>query len=91
VGESPVNWPRLGERLYMMRRRRDLTAHDLARQAGTTRNTISMLENGRKPRISLDVIVRIGNVLGVSVEYLLGREELNDSPQVVPNLAPVPS
>jgi len=68
-------WRVLGTRLRQVRRRQDLTSQALAAKAGTTRMTISALENKRKPGVSFDVLFRIAGVLGVSLDYLAGRKD----------------
>jgi transcriptional regulator with XRE-family HTH domain len=68
-------WLVLGARLRQVRRRQDLTSEALAEKAGTTRATISALENTRKPGVSFQVVVRIAAVLGVSLDYLAGRKD----------------
>jgi transcriptional regulator with XRE-family HTH domain len=68
-------WRILGTRLRQVRRRQDLTSEELAAKAGTTRVTISALENTRKPRISFDVVMRVASVLGISLDYLAGRKD----------------
>jgi transcriptional regulator with XRE-family HTH domain len=68
-------WQTLGIRLRRARRMQDLTAVQLAAKAGTTRVLISALENTRKPRVSFDVVVRLAQVLGVSLDYLAGRKD----------------
>jgi len=68
-------WRVLGRRLRQVRRSQDLTSEALAKQSGTTRVVISALENTRKPGVSFAVLVRIANVLGVSLDYLAGRKE----------------
>lgn len=68
-------WQILGARLRRTRRMQDVTAAALAEKAGTNRNMISALENTRKPGVSLDVVVRIAQVLGVSLDYLVGRKD----------------
>jgi transcriptional regulator with XRE-family HTH domain len=65
----------LGERLHTIRRRRGLTLKELARRAGTSYVGISKLEHGQKPQVSLDVVVRLAEVLGVSLDYLVGRKD----------------
>jgi transcriptional regulator with XRE-family HTH domain len=42
---------------------------------GTARETFSRLENTKKPLASFDVLVRIAEVLGVSLDYLAGRKD----------------
>ncbi len=69
-----VNWHEFGERLHILRRRKQLTLKELASQAGTSYVTISLLERGKKPQISLDVVVRLAEALDVSLDYLVGRK-----------------
>lgn len=68
-------WRVLGRRLRQVRRRLDLTSQELAEKAGTTRVTISALENTRKPGVSFDVVVRIARELNISLDYLAGRKD----------------
>ena len=74
-----IDWERLGERVHVARRRKRLTSTELAQLAGTTRTTISRLENGHKPWISLDVITRIAKACDVSLDYLVGLDEGADA------------
>jgi XRE family transcriptional regulator, master regulator for biofilm formation len=69
------SWQTLGERIHMIRRRRGLTSKELAARVGTGRTTISRLENNSKPAVSLDVVVRIAQVLEISLDYLTGRKD----------------
>ena len=73
--ERAIDWGVLGERLLIARRRRHMTSAELAQRVGTSRVTISRLENGHKPHVSFDVILRIANVLDVSLDFLAGRRE----------------
>ena len=68
-------WRTVGERIHMIRRRRGLTSKELAALVGTGRTTISRLENNNKPQVSFDVLFRIADVLGVSLDYLAGRKD----------------
>jgi len=70
-----VNWNEFGERFHILRRRKKLTLKDIASQAGTSYVTVSLLERGKKPQISLDVVVRLAKVLDVSLDYLGGWKE----------------
>jgi transcriptional regulator with XRE-family HTH domain len=69
-----VNWNEFGERFHILRRRKKLTLKEIASQAGTSYVTVSLLERGKKPQISLDVVVRLAEVLDVSLDYLVGRK-----------------
>ena len=64
---------RFGERVHLTRRRRKLTLKALAQQANTSYATVSKLERGDKPQVSLDVADRLADVLGVSLDWLLGK------------------
>jgi transcriptional regulator with XRE-family HTH domain len=75
VPMTQQEWRILGTRLRQVRRRLDLTSQQLAEKAGTTRVTISALENTRKPGVSFDVVARIATVLGISLDYLAGRKD----------------
>jgi transcriptional regulator with XRE-family HTH domain len=68
-------WQLLAERMYTIRRRLGLTSKELATRVGTGRTTISRLENTSKPQVTFDVLVRIADVLGVSLDYLAGRKD----------------
>jgi transcriptional regulator with XRE-family HTH domain len=48
---------------------------EIAARAGTSYVTVSLLERGKKPQITLDVVVRLAEVLDVSVDYLVGRKD----------------
>ena len=52
-----------------------MTSGGLAAKVGTSRVTISRLENGTKPRVSFEVVTRIADALGVSLDFLAGRKE----------------
>jgi transcriptional regulator with XRE-family HTH domain len=68
-------WQQLGERIHILRRRRHMSSAKLAELVGTARATISRLENTKKPQVSFDVLVRIAEALGVSLDYLAGRKD----------------
>ena len=63
-----------GRRLREMRKKRGLEQASLAELSGVQSSSISNFEHGkRKP--SLDTIVRLAEVLMVSIDYLVGRSE----------------
>ena len=70
-----VYWEVLGERLHTLRRRNQWTLKEIAARAGTSYVTVSLLERGKKPQITLDVVVRLAEVLDVSVDYLVKRKD----------------
>jgi transcriptional regulator with XRE-family HTH domain len=73
MAPSTLDWQGLGERLHAARRRQKLRSQDLAHRAGTSRMTISRLENTKKPQVTFDVIWRIAQVLQVSLDWLAGQ------------------
>jgi transcriptional regulator with XRE-family HTH domain len=61
----------LGTKLRYLRTQRKMTQEDLARRLGLTRQGhVSNLEIGRKAP-SLDLVVQIANLFGVTTDYLL--------------------
>jgi transcriptional regulator with XRE-family HTH domain len=68
----------LGHRLEQLRLGRNISQHDLARQAGVSRRTITRLETGQS--VSLDTLLRVMRALG-----LIGRvATLLPDPEVRP-------
>jgi transcriptional regulator with XRE-family HTH domain len=61
----------LGEKLRYLREKRKLTQADLAQKLGLARQGyVSNLETGRKAP-SLELVVHIADVFGVTTDYLL--------------------
>jgi transcriptional regulator with XRE-family HTH domain len=54
----------LGQRLVRLRLARNVNQHDLARDAGVSRRTVTRLENGES--VSLDTLLRVMRALGVA-------------------------
>ena len=67
-----VDFTLLGARLLGARRRRGLKQKELAQQTGVHPVTLSRIEHGNFPTVSLELIARLAGTLGVSVDYLLG-------------------
>ena len=65
---------KLGRRIAAMRELRDMTQQELANRAGLTQAAIARIEKARKPRVQLATVVAIAEVLGVSVDYLIGKD-----------------
>ena len=66
---------RFGERIHTLRRRQDLTLRALGEMADVSYVTVSKVERGKMPQVSVDIVLRLANALGVSIDYLLGRKE----------------
>lgn len=67
----------LGERILLARRDLDFNQDELARRIKVNRSYISHIERGDSTNITIDVLLKLSTVLGVSVLYLLG---LSDAP-----------
>ena len=65
---------RNGERIRLLRTARSVSVTAFAERVSITRQHMSNVELGRSAP-SLDLLVRIASELGVSVDYLLGRDE----------------
>jgi transcriptional regulator with XRE-family HTH domain len=63
-----------GERIHTLRRRRDLTLRALGDMANVSYVTVSKIERGKMPQVSVDIVVKLADALAVSVDYLLGRK-----------------
>jgi transcriptional regulator with XRE-family HTH domain len=71
----------IGKRIRKFREDKDITAAQLAKDAGISRSYLSELENGtgnhRRP--SANVLYALGKALGVSMSDLLGRPLIVES------------
>jgi HTH-type transcriptional regulator, competence development regulator len=65
---------KFGERLHTLRRRRALTLRELGDLADVSYVTVSKIERGKMPQVSVDIVVKLADALGVSIDYLLGRK-----------------
>lgn len=65
----------LGEKIRTERKRRKLTLDQLAEQTGSSKSYIWELENRPVVRPSAEKIAKVGEVLGLTVEYLLDDEK----------------
>lgn len=65
----------IGERIKELRKENNLTQKQLADAIGIDRSSIGKYETGTPP--SSDVLLRIAEYFGVSVDYLYGRVTRN--------------
>jgi len=75
-----------GDRIREIRERRKLTQDQLADNAGISKGFLSDVENNKR-NISSQAILRLANVLGASVDYLL-RGETSDTAATEPVVIP---
>ena len=67
----------LGKRIVAAREQIGWSQRELVRVSGVGQNNLSVLEQGKKPGVRADTVVRLAEALGVSADYLLG---LTDTP-----------
>jgi transcriptional regulator with XRE-family HTH domain len=73
----PLNMQELGKRIVAARGQRGWSQRELVRVSHVGQNNLSFLEQGKKPSVRADTVVRLAEALGVSADYLLG---LTDTP-----------
>ena len=62
----------LGERICVIRERRQWSQNELSRKSGVRQALISELESGKKLDTTGSVLKRLAETLGVTVDYLVG-------------------
>ena len=70
-----VNFLLIGRRIQEVRESQKLSQMELAGQAELSVSYISMVENAKR-KVSLAALIRIANVLGVTVDELLNGNQL---------------
>lgn len=70
-----VSFRLIGRRIHEIRKERDLSQMDLADKTGLSVSYVSMIENGRR-KVSLDALIRIANILGVTVDEMLNGNQM---------------
>lgn len=68
----------IGNRIYELRMRLDMTQDQVAREIGTTKQTIYKYENGVVTNIPLDKIEQLSKLFCVSPAYLTGWSDTNN-------------
>ena len=81
-----VNYERIGKRIQQLRKLKKLSQADLAEFTGMSVSYISHIETSIK-KASLESLVRIANVLGVTVDQLLNGNQVNDRVEYSAELA----
>lgn len=79
--------PTVGERVREIRERRGMTQDKLAEAADISKSFLSEIEND-KSNVGAQILLRIANALGASVDYLLQgavREANEKEPVVIPS------
>lgn len=77
----------LGERVKELRDRQKLTLDTLAEETGLSKGFLSDIENDKR-QASTSNLLKIANVLGASLDYLLRGEDLGEGPVQRPVVIP---
>ena len=70
-----IDFVMLGNRIAAARRLRGIRQYELAEQTGVHPVTLSRLEHGNLPGVTLAVVARIAMALGASLDALLGWQQ----------------
>jgi len=63
----------ISERLKFLRKQRKITQEELAKNINVERSSVGKYETGTTP--SMEILVRISNYFGVSIDFLLGKSQ----------------
>ena len=72
----------MGDRIKKRRQELRLSQQELSNLAGVRRATISDIESGKQPGMSVDTARRLARALGVSIDYLVGTWDNEGSESV---------
>jgi transcriptional regulator with XRE-family HTH domain len=62
----------LGQRILLARRELGIKQSDLSQRAGVSATYISEIERGKSTNVTVDVVYKLADALGVTPGYLLG-------------------
>ena len=71
----PIDMYRLGRRIAGKRVEMGLTQQQLADKAHVTQRTIALLETGKRQGLSVGTLAKVGQILGLSLDYLVYGED----------------
>jgi transcriptional regulator with XRE-family HTH domain len=78
----PFDAVQLGERIMLARRRLGWTQSHFADKSGVRAITVTRVERGKMPHVSLAVVYNMAVALGASLDALTGRgEDAGSTPQ----------
>jgi transcriptional regulator with XRE-family HTH domain len=72
----------MGDRIKKRRQELRLSQQELSNLTGVRRATISDIESGKQPGMSVDTARRLARALGVSIDYLVGTWDNEGSESV---------
>ena len=70
----------LGKRIVQLRKERNMTQEELANILKITRKAVSKWETEQR-RPNLDTLQKLADFFGCSVDYLLGRTDVRETPE----------
>jgi transcriptional regulator with XRE-family HTH domain len=76
----PLNMQELGKRVVAAREHLGWSQRELVRVSRVGQNNLSVLEQGKKPGVRADTVVRLAEALQVSTDYLLGLDDIPHRP-----------
>lgn len=76
MNDSAMTQPKFGKKIKELRTKMGLTLDQLATETGSSKSYIWELENKDPPRPSAEKLAVIAVALGVTTDYLIGREEI---------------
>jgi transcriptional regulator with XRE-family HTH domain len=81
----------IGERITRLRMRRDLSQTALAKASGVPLSVINMVEAGVRSgdKLRVETVRKLAHTLGVTLDYLCGMYEDEDSEQLATAVAMV--
>ena len=74
-----------GERIMIIRKQKGLSQGQLGKKVGTSGDIIGRYERGVMSP-SIDVIIKISDILEISIDYLVGKTELMIDPKTLKRL-----
>ena len=69
------NFKETGKRIRELRKNKGWNQDDLAEKLGISRNTLSAVENGKKEKFTLDILLSCCELFQCDIGYLLGEYE----------------
>ena len=69
----------IGERIQHLRKRKGLSASDLAKIVHVDKSTLGRIENGKIDKVSPETIIAAAQHFGVSTDFLLGLTDVPDA------------
>lgn len=74
---------RLGDKIRQLRKEKGYTLEKLAELTESSKSYIWELENKNPPRPSAEKITKIAEILGVTTEYLIDKQEVTPTKDVL--------